>query len=75
MAGHKETYKGRAIEIAEHDDAEHDDAKEHELKIDGKPLKYHVAEDGSIESHDFMFRVFGSPAELARAVIDQGITS
>ena len=81
MAGHRETYRGREI-VVEDDDQEarevapevhdHDDpAGGPKLLIDGKEIEVHVNEDGSVGSHDYMFQVFGSRAELARALIDQ----
>lgn len=76
MVDHQETYKGREIVVRAAEApraarAAEDEPGELEVLIDGEPIQVHVAEDGSYESHDFMFRVFGSPAELARAKIDQ----
>jgi len=68
MAGHKESYKGREI-VAEGGDGGHEGHSK--LTIDGKEIEVHVHEDGSVETHDYMFQLFGSPTELARALIDQ----
>lgn len=86
MADHQETYKGREIvvrapkattgaaAVRAEEPGEHDEHQEHsdlEVLIDGKPIQVTVAQDGSYESHEFMFQVFASPAELARAKVDQ----
>lgn len=62
MPERKELYKGRKIAVSDDGDA---------LTIDGEPVPIHVHEDSTVESHDMMFQMFGSPSELARALIDQ----
>ena len=42
-----------------------------ELTIDGRNIPIHLHEDGTVESHDYMFQVFGSASELARVLVDQ----
>ena len=64
MADRTETYKGRKIAVS-------DGADEVKLTIDGEPIPIHVHEDGTVESHELMYQMFGSPSELARAVVDQ----
>lgn len=64
MPERKELYKGRQIVVSDDGDAV-------TLTIDGEAVPIHVHEDGTVESHDMMFQMFGSPSELARALVDQ----